>query len=281
MILLIGGTGQLGTAFRRRLGEVVAPGREEVDLARPSSLPQVVEGLQPSAIINCAAYTDVDGAEEAQDLAMAVNGEAVGVLAGLAAAAGIPFVTFSTDYVFDGTATGPYVESSPTSPINAYGVSKERGERAALAENPDALVIRTSWVISATHRNFVTAILERASRTTVAVVSDQIGSPTYADDLAAASLEALQAGAAGILHLANAGETSRFGLARAACTAAGIDADRVEAISSDGFPSRATRPGYSVLASERLEELGLEPLRPWEDALADLVANLQAGRSDA
>jgi len=274
MILLTGGSGQLGTALQRLLDTALAPGRDDLDLSRPGSLPEVIERLRPSAIINCAAYTDVDRAEEEPGLAMTVNCEAVRVLAGAAASAGIPFVTFSTDYVFDGTAPAPYVESSPTAPINAYGASKEQGERAALAAHPEALVIRTSWVASATHPNFVTKILERASRETVQVVSDQVGSPTYAADLAPATLEALAVGAGGILHLANSGEASRFEMARVACEAAGIDPARIEPTTSEHFPTKARRPPYSPLASERLGEVGMEPLRPWPEAIADLVAAL-------
>ncbi|HSM02046.1 MAG TPA: dTDP-4-dehydrorhamnose reductase [Acidimicrobiia bacterium] len=274
MILLTGGSGQLGTALRRLLDTVHAPGRDELDLARPSSLPPAIEALHPSAIVNCAAYTDVDRAEEEEDLATTVNCEAVGVMAAIAAAAGIPFVTFSTDYVFDGTSNAPYVESSPTAPINVYGVSKELGERAALAAHPHPLVIRTSWVAAETHPNFVTGIIERASREAVQVVSDQVGSPTYAADLAAATLEALAAGAGGILHLANSGQASRFEMARVACEAAGIDPGRVEPATSEQFPTKARRPRYSPLASERLDEVGIQPLRPWQEAIADLVARL-------
>jgi dTDP-4-dehydrorhamnose reductase len=196
------------------------------------------------------------------------------VLATYAAAAGIPLITFSTDYVFDGRADSPYVESSPTAPVNAYGRSKEQGERAALAAHPGALVVRSSWVISATHRNFVTTILERAATGPVNVVSDQLGCPTHAPDLAVATMAALERGATGILHLTNRGKASWYQLARAACALAGIDPDRVRPITTEEYPTQAARPHYSVLGSERLENLGLTPLRPWEEALESLVSDL-------
>lgn len=276
MILLTGGTGQLGTAFRHRLDDVLAPSRSDFDLSRPRSLASALAEMRPSAILNCAAYTDVDRAEKEPELAMAVNGESVEALAEYARRGSIPFVSFSTDYVFDGTATEPYRESAPINPINTYGVSKAHGEQAALAANPDALIVRTSWLASATHSNFVTWVLERASRGPVAVVSDQVGSPTYTRDLAHATLGAVDLGATGILHLTNSGEASRFELARTACDTAGIDPSRVEPISSDQSASTARRPLYSPLSSERLADLGLEPLRPWDLAISDLVRALPA-----
>jgi len=271
LILLTGGSGQLGTAIRSLRHDLVAPSRAEFDLSRPGELSDRLALIRPTAIVNCAAYTAVDRAEDEPDLAMVVNATAVGALAEYAGGAGIPFVTFSTDYVFDGRADSPYVESSPTAPVNAYGRSKEQGERAALAAHPGALVVRSSWVISATHRNFVTTILERAATGPVNVVSDQLGCPTYAPDLAAATLAAFDTGATGILHLTNQGPTSWYELARTACNLAGIDPNRVRPISSREYPTRAARPRYSVLGTERLPDLGLSPLRRWDEALESLI----------
>jgi dTDP-4-dehydrorhamnose reductase len=271
LILLTGGSGQLGTAIRSLRHDLVAPSRAEFDLSRPGELSDRLALIRPTAIVNCAAYTAVDRAEDEPDLAMVVNATAVRALAEYAAGAGIPFVTFSTDYVFDGRADSPYVESSPTAPVNAYGRSKEQGERAALAAHPGALVVRSSWVISATHRNFVTTILGRANAGPVNVVSDQLGCPTYAPDLAAATLAAFDTGATGILHLTNQGPTSWYELARTACNLAGIDPNRVRPISSGEYPTRAARPRYSVLGTERLPDLGLSPLRRWDEALESLI----------
>jgi dTDP-4-dehydrorhamnose reductase len=273
-MLVTGGTGQLGTAFRRLLPEASLPARDELDLARPDTVPAVLDRCRPDGIVNCAAYTAVDRAEEEEDLATTVNGEAVGVLAAWAADRGVPFVTFSTDYVFDGSATEPYLESHPTDPINAYGRSKLAGEQAALAANPDALVVRTSWVISGTHPNFVATMLRLAPERDLTVVDDQEGCPTVVDDLAPAALAALAGGVSGLLHLTNAGETTWFRLARAALAAAGFDAERIRPCTTADYPTPARRPAYSVLGSERVLTLGLDPMPHWEDSLPAVVAGL-------
>lgn len=277
-MLVTGGTGQLGTAMRRLVPEADFPSRPELDLSDPAGVGSYLERTRPEAIVNCAAYTAVDRAEEEEGLATVVNGESVGVMARFAAAAGIAFVTFSTDYVFDGTATEPYLESHPTDPINAYGRSKLAGEREALDAHEGALVIRTSWVISGTHPNFVATMLRLATeRDTLRVVADQRGRPTCVQDLAPAALAALRAGAAGLLHLTNEGETSWHELASAAIEEAGLDAT-VEPISTRDYPTRARRPGYSVLGSERRDDLGLDPLPHWRKTLPTLVAGLRSRR---
>lgn len=268
MIVVTGGSGQIGTALRRLLPGAIAPARQELDLAETDTLADRLAAFDPDAIINGAGYTAVDDAEGDAAGALAVNGTAVEAMAVFCAARSIPFVTFSTDNVFDGTATTPYVESSPTAPLNAYGRSKEAGERAALAAYPDALVIRTSWLISAARRSFTTRIVERAQRGPVTVVADQVGSPTIVDDLATGVVAALGRGLTGLMHLVSAGPASRLELARAACSAAGIDPDRVVPIGSDEFGARATRPAYAVLATERDDT---PRLPPWRDALARYV----------
>lgn len=269
MILITGGTGQIGTALRRLLPDAIAPGRDMLDLADPGSLGERLTTWRPEAIINCAGYTAVDDAELHQRQAFAVNCDAVAAMAGFAAERAIPFVTFSTDNVFDGTASIPYVESSPTGPLNAYGRSKEAGERAARRAYPDALVIRTSWLISPARRSFTTRIVELARRGPVTVVADQVGSPTIVDDLAAGVLTALGRRLSGLLHLVSAGPASRLDLARAACTAAGIDPGRVVPIGSAEFGARALRPSYAVLDSERDDT---PRLPPWRDALARSIS---------
>lgn len=272
MILLTGSTGQVGTALLSVLeGEVVTPGRGVLDLLEPDTLGERLGSLRPTGIINCAAYTAVDAAEDEPKAALAINATSVGVLAGFAADRGIPFVTFSTDYVFDGTAMDPYLESSPTSPINAYGHSKALGERLALSAHPGALVVRTSWMMSTTHANFVTEIVERAAAGPVQVVTDEIGAPTFAPDLADATVAALDAGATGILHITNRGHTSRYDLARLACSEAGIDPGRIQPIAAAQHVTRARRPRYSVLGSERFETLGLVPSRHWREAIPLVV----------
>lgn len=231
--------------------------------------------VAPSAIVNCAAFTKVDAAEEHELEAYAVNAASVGELARYASAAGVPLVTFSTDYVFAGDATEPYVESAPTSPINAYGRTKLAGEHAAHDACPEALIVRTSWVVSGTHPNFVATMLRLAAeRDVVRVVADQRGRPTIAADLAAASLAALEAGVTGILHLANEGVTTWFELAREAVRVAGLDPDRIQPCGTADYPTPARRPAYSVLGTERTGEPGVVELPPWRESLPDVVAGL-------
>jgi dTDP-4-dehydrorhamnose reductase len=274
-VLVTGGTGQLGTAFRALLGDAVFPSRAELDLARPGSLASTLDAVGPRAIINCAAYTAVDRAESEEELATTVNGESVGVMAAWAADRAVPFVTYSTDYVFDGRGDRPYVESDPTDPVNAYGRSKLAGETAAL-EHPTSLVIRTSWVISGTHPNFVATMVRLVQERDLRVVDDQRGCPTIVDDLARATIAALGHGAAGLLHITNAGETTWFELARAAVAEAGFDPGLISACGTEDYPTPARRPAYSVLGSERREELGIPPMPHWRMSLPAVVAALTA-----
>lgn len=275
-VVVTGSAGQLGTSFRRALPQATFLTRADLDLAdaTPTEMRRMLEDVHPTAVINCAAYTSVDRAEDEAELATKVNAQAVRWLAEVTADMNVPFVSYSSDYVFSGNATEPYLESSPTSPVNAYGRSKELGERLALEANPRSLIIRTSWLISGTHRNFVAVILERAMQGRVRVVDDQRGCPTVAGDLAAATLQALSSGAAGLLHVTNSGEATWFHLASEAVRLAGLDPTAVEPCTSDDFPTRARRPSYSVLGSERRDELGLPELPDWRDSLVDVVAQL-------
>lgn len=274
--LITGGTGQVGSALRALVSDADAPGRGLLDLSEPAGIVPYLDAHRPTAILNAAAYTAVDRAEEEEELATTVNGTSVGVLAEWAARHEVPFLTFSTDYVFDGTSPAPYPEDHPVDPINAYGRSKAAGEAAALEANPDALIVRTSWVISGTHPNFVATIVRIARERTLSVVDDQWGCPTINTDLAAAAVGALRAGATGILHLANQGPTTWFRLARAAVEHAGIDPGRVSPCATADYPTPARRPANSVLVSTRLGALGLPPLPPWTAGLPALVRRLTA-----
>jgi dTDP-4-dehydrorhamnose reductase len=224
-------------------------------------------------VINCAAYTAVDRAEEEEDLATEINTVAVGALAEWASLRSCPLLTFSTDYVFDGAADWPYVESSSTNPINAYGRSKLHGE--SLAAGHGALVVRTSWVISGSHPNFVATILRKVREQELRVVDDQRGNPTVAADLARASYAALQSGASGLLHLTNQGETTWYELARTSVGLADLDPSRISPCETRDYPTPARRPTYSVLASERLDEIGLDPLPHWRESIGELVVELK------
>ena len=277
MIVVIGANGQLGSAFRRRLG---ADARyltsNDLDLAETSTIRGVVTDLRPSHIVNCAAYTAVDRAEDDEDTAQAINATAVGELAAVAADIGARLVTFSTDYVFDGSKDGAYTEDDEPSPINAYGRTKLEGERAGLAANPMALVVRTSWLMSGTHPNFAATMLRLINEGQVKVVDDQRGHPTFVDDLATGSLAALDAGATGVLHLTNTGTTTWYGLAREIAAAGGLDPERVKPTTTAEFPTRAARPANSVLDSIRLEELGIDPLPDYHESLERAVMEIRS-----
>lgn len=277
MIVVTGATGQLGTAVRALLGDgATYLGRADLDLADPASVRPVLDALRPDLVLNCAAYTAVDAAEDDEDTAYRVNAESVAVLAEGSAALGARLVTYSTDYVFDGTKEAAYVESDPPNPINAYGRTKLAGELAALAADPEALVIRTSWVLSGTHPNFAATMLRLIEAGPVRVVDDQRGHPTLADDLAAGTLAALDAGATGLLHLTNDGVTSWCGLAREVAAMAGLDPARVEAITTAEYPTPARRPANSVLDSERLDELGVDRLPDYHASLQRAVERLRS-----
>jgi len=277
VIVVTGSNGQLGTAFRRLLGddgEYLT--RRDLALDDVASIRPALERLRPSVVINCAAYTAVDRAEEHEDMARIVNAAAVGELASVAADIGASLVTFSSDYVFDGTKEGAYIETDQTNPINAYGRTKLEGERLCLDANPEALVTRTSWVMSGTHPNFAATMLRLIGEGEVDVVDDQRGHPTFVDDLAVGTMAALDAGATGILHLTNAGVATWYDLAREIAAAAGLDVDRVRPTTTAQFPSAATRPANSVLESVRFDELGLEPLPDYHESLQAAVAQLGA-----
>lgn len=237
----------------------------------PEQIPTVLENVAPDVVINCAAYTRVDDAETAEAEATIVNGSSVGVIAEWAASRGRPFVTFSTDYVFDGTATRPYLESSPTKPINAYGRSKLVGEQLTLQAG--GLVIRTSWLMSGTHPNFVATILTRAAERELKVVDDQRGSPTVVDDLAGAALAAVSQGMTGLLHLTNQGVATWYELATTALAEFGLDASRVKPCTSEEFPRPAPRPSYSVLGTERSRQIAGLP--HWRESLPGVIAELK------
>lgn len=283
MILLTGASGQVGTALApllSRRGEVVAAGRDVVDLDRPDAVMAALERLQPEVVVNCAAWTAVDAAEEDEEAATRANGHAVARMADWASANDAWLLTLSTDYVFDGSGTEPLLEDHPTNPVNAYGRGKLAGEDAVRASGA-GLVVRTSWVVSATHPNFVGTMLSLLARgIDPRVVDDQHGCPTIAQDLAVA-LDDLVTGLVshrpvGTLHLTNRGATTWFGLAQESARLAGFDPSRVRPCGSEEFPTPAARPAWSVLGSGRLEEVGISHMPHWRDSLPAVVAGQMA-----
>ena len=273
--LIAGARGMLGTDLRDALHgrEVVALGRDELDITDQESIAAAVAGVD--VVINAAAYTNVDAAEEDEATASAVNGTAAGLLARGAAHVGARFVQVSTDYVFDGLGRSPYPESSTIEPLGAYGRTKAEGERLVQQEHPSAYIVRTAWLYGAHGPNFAKTMLRLAGeRETVSVVDDQRGQPTWTSDLADAIVRLLDADApAGVYHGTNAGETTWFGFARAVFEVAGLDPERVLPTDSTSFVRPAPRPAYSVLGHEGWSRAGLAPLRDWRVALEAAAAS--------
>jgi dTDP-4-dehydrorhamnose reductase len=288
-ILITGAGGQVGWELRRSLaplGEVVALDRSQLDLAQPDTLRERVRQLAPQAIVNAAAYTAVDRAESEPDLARAINAIAPGVLAEEALRLGTVLVHYSTDYVFDGTKTSPYVEDDPTSPLSVYGRTKLEGEHAIGASGCRHLTLRTSWVYGARGRNFLLTMLRLArERRQLRIVDDQIGAPTWCRDIAEATANLLAAdlaapGADGLYHLTAGGATSWFGFAQAIFASPemarlGITPPELEPIPTSAYPTPARRPCNSRLDCGRLaRETGVR-LPPWEAGLVGALAEVR------
>ena len=270
--LVLGKGGQLGTSFVNLLGsEVEIVGMAQLDLVETDKIVPTLDRFQPETLINCAAATGVDDSEEDENEAYLINAVAVGEMARWAAGRDIPFVTYSTDYVFPGTKQVPYLESDVPDPVNTYGASKLAGEKAAFSAYPRSLVVRTSWLVSATHPNFLSTIIRKAGEGPVQVVDDQVGVPNMADDLAVATMEALAVGVTGLLHLSSEGEVTWCGFAREALAAAGMDPELVEPASTADYRARAARPGYGVLGSER--DTGVV-MPPWRESLPEVVQGI-------
>jgi dTDP-4-dehydrorhamnose reductase len=248
----------------------------ELDLTDAAAVSAFLAEHRPEAILNCAAWTDVDGAESHRAQAQGVNADGAGNLARGAAEIGVPLLHISTDYVFDGRAPldaqgapRPYLESDPTGPISVYGESKLAGERQVLEASPRHVVVRTAWLYGVHGRNFVDTMLRLADeRDAVQVVDDQIGSPTWSGHLAPAVIGLLKREVRGVVHLTGAGAVSWNGFAQEIFRQA-ERACRVEAVSSEQFARPAPRPAWSVLASERAEVL---PMPDWRDGLAGYLA---------
>jgi dTDP-4-dehydrorhamnose reductase len=283
-ILVTGGQGQVGLEVARLqwpAGTVaLLPTRAELDIASRDSIAAYLDGRRVDAIINCAAYTAVDRAEEEPELAFRVNGEAPGWLA----ATGVPFVHLSTDYVFDGSKQGVYETDDPVAPLGVYGTSKLAGERAVLGSGARALVLRTAWVLSAHRHNFLKTMLRVAAATPrLRVVDDQRGCPTAAADIAATVQAILlrmlddPAAPLGIQHFVNEGEASWCELAREIFRMSaerGGPVAEVEAITTADYPTPARRPANSRLSTDALRAAyGIEP-RHWHAAVTDIIEEL-------
>jgi dTDP-4-dehydrorhamnose reductase len=290
-VLVTGAGGQLGRYLRRTLNAaghvVIGLGHGEgpdvdvaVDIRDRERVARAIDLARPDAIVHAAALTDVDGCERDPDLAHAINGRGSEHVAAAAAERGIWLIGVGTDFVFAGDGGAPYAEDATPNPISVYGASKLAGELAVLDASPDFAVARTAWVFGGQGKHFprtVLAMLAKHGR--MEVVDDEIGSPTFAGDLAKALAELLPHRPSGIFHLTNENETSRFGFARRVAVAAGVDPELVAPTSTEAFlanyPLPARRPAHSTLLNTRAAALGVR-LPPWQDAVDRYVSTLAA-----
>jgi dTDP-4-dehydrorhamnose reductase len=260
-ILITGGNGQLGSELKvlskiYSQFEWVFTDREELNLSDLDNLAEALTNINPQIIINCAAHTAVDKAESEFELSDVLNHQAVAALAKWSFANNCQLIHVSTDYVFDGTAASALTESAPTGPINVYGQTKLSGEKACVAENPNSIIIRTSWVYSSFGNNFVKTMSRlMQERDSLNVVDDQIGSPTYAADLAQAIMTIIthENWQAGIYHFSNEGVISWYEFALAIQQIGGFDC-KISGITSSAYPTPAKRPQYSLLDKTKIKE---------------------------
>ena len=280
--VLLGAGGMLATelaALSPPEVQLTPLGIADLDITSRDAVAAALDRAKPDVVVNASAYTAVDRAETEYEIALAVNGTAVGVLGELCAARGIRVVHFSTDYVFDGNAVQPYRESDPVNPVNAYGRSKLAGERGLAESGADALVLRTQWLFGIGGQSFPRTMWGRAQRRLpTRVVADQIGRLTSATDLARATWELVGRKARGLYHVANGGDaTSWFDVARVVFDASGASACLQPCTTAD-YPTAARRPAYSVLSTERIAREHSIALRPWPVALTAFLELLQRER---
>ncbi|MGO4683091.1 dTDP-4-dehydrorhamnose reductase [Hyphomicrobium sp. 2TAF46] len=288
--LIIGKSGQVSSSLAGLLGgegyRVVTAGRPEIDLRDLQSVRRAILAARPKVVVNAAAYTAVDKAEDEPDVAFAVNATGAEAAAKAAAEIGAAIIHFSTDYVFDGSKRAPYAETDAVSPIGVYGRSKLEGEERVAAANPKHIILRTAWVFSPFGSNFAKTMLRLGSeRPEIKVVDDQRGNPTYAPDLAELVSKLLPLASApapdqrifGTFHAVNHGETTWFGFAKAilegAARRGGCEVT-VLPIGTRDYPTKAERPAYSVLSTDKLRAVTGFELRPWTQALSDCLDQL-------
>lgn len=286
LILVTGMNGQLGNELVKLSKDFPQFDYEftdvaELDITNNDLVSDFFEQRKPSFCINAAAYTAVDKAETDTELALKINAEAVGILATNCAKVGARFIHVSTDYVYDGTATSPYKEDQPVSPVNFYGVSKYEGEKIAYEILPSTITLRTSWVYSQFGNNFVKTMLRlMTERESLNVVSDQVGSPTYAADLAAAimnivvQLDTTRGDYSGVYHFSNDGIISWYDFATEIRELGGKSCT-VNPISTSAYPTPAKRPAYSGMSKEKITTTFNIQLRDWKDSLEECVELLR------
>lgn len=281
-VLITGAGGQLGRSILSLAGNYPAlslqgSDREELPLEQPEKIAPLLARIKPDVIINCAAYTAVDKAEDPaeKEKLYQVNAEAVKELAVCSRKAGCRLLHISTDYVFNGNGTRPYREDDKTDPVNEYGASKLKGEEYLLKENAEGIIVRTSWVYAREGRNFLNTMLRlMKEKDKISVVDDQRGTPTSAMDLAQVMLGMLAAGQwhPGIYHYSNAGETTWFGFAKEIQRLSGIDC-RIEPITTAQFPTPAKRPAYSVLDKTKISRVFGLMIPDWKESLQKVLGD--------
>ena len=282
-ILVTGANGQLGSELQKLSCdypefEWVFTNRKQLDLDNISAINEQLIEINPDFIFNCGAYTAVDKAEEEPDLANTINHLAVGAIAQFAYENHVRFIHVSTDYVFDGIKNSPLTEIEATNPINVYGASKLAGEQLAMKNNPDTVIIRTSWVYSEFGNNFVkTMVRLMRERDQISVVNDQIGSPTYAADLAAVLITIIKSPEwkPGIYNYSNEGEVSWFDFAKAIQQLSKFNC-QVQGISTESYPTLAKRPAFSLLDKSKIKETFGIAIPDYKDSLLKCLTKLSS-----
>lgn len=273
-VLITGENGQLGQAFSTHmhdLADIKSLSKQEMDVTNPFTVEKIIQTFRPNYVIHTAAYTAVDQSEKNPKHALEVNAIGAWNIARSCRKYGAIMLHFSTDYVFNGKKETPYVETDHPNPQNIYGLSKWLGEEFVLQTAPESYVIRTSWLYGHGGKNFVNTMKDYALRKKqIQVVDDQIGSPTYANDLVKACIELLEQ-PFGIYHIRNQGSCSWYTFARAIYKEIDADPDLVMPIATKDYGALAPRPAYSVLSMDKLVKSGIAPPRSWRDALVDFV----------
>jgi dTDP-4-dehydrorhamnose reductase len=279
-VVVTGAAGQLGQdvmqELERKNHQAFGADRQQLDITKEEAVLAFISEVKPDVILHCAAYTNVDAAEENEDAAYQVNAAGTEYLAKAAKLNGAKMMYISTDYVFDGTANEPYEVDEPTKPLGAYGRTKLAGEQLLQKHLEEFFIVRTAWVFGIYGNNFVKTMIRLGKeRGEVGVVHDQVGSPTYTVDLAQFMVELMETDKYGIYHATNSGMCSWYEFAVEIFQQAGMNVT-VNPLTSDQFPRPAARPKYSVLSKKRIEQQGLKPLRDWKVALAAYLAETKA-----
>lgn len=278
-IMVTGANGQLAQCLKDEVSHLdskafqfIFMDREQFDLSNPALIESWFFSNSVNCVVNCAAYTAVDLAEKEVEHAFQINADAVGLLAKECREQGADFIHISTDYVFNGMAVEPFTENDPTEPMNVYGKSKLEGERLAMENNPETVIIRTAWVYSQYGKNFLKTMLRLfKEKDEISVVNDQSGTPTNANDIAKAIVKVIQTKKKpGIYHFTNGGETTWFGFAKKIKELTDSDI-KISPISSLQYPTPAERPKFSVLNTSKIREVYGVEMRNWEDSLAELI----------